>query len=204
MSAPAGPFIVSRRESCEDCHGTGERHPTTRSYMSHEIRDCETCERRGEVVLSRWAYATLEEAREAAHDGLNVYLDTLTDGEYRALEREVDGVRAIINALVGDSASIKLPDGSEIVVKRFGGPIYRLHTRHSDGRDTEQFVFGSERAIHDVVGHDHYIGWPGVSCPEGGCGCGKTHWLEVVQPDEGVLAAWNAEYGIPGQEGQHD
>lgn len=35
--------VYDAERACEDCHGTGEKHPTDRPYMNHEIRDCETC-----------------------------------------------------------------------------------------------------------------------------------------------------------------
>lgn len=34
---------TTETEPCENCHGTGEVHPTDRPYMSHEIHDCPEC-----------------------------------------------------------------------------------------------------------------------------------------------------------------
>lgn len=99
-----GPFIVTHRQPCEDCHGTGERHPTTRAYMSHEIHDCETCERRGEVIVYRKAFATLDEAQAAVRKHVRVACDAMPD------------------AMQTQTSPFELPDESVIEVEQINWP----------------------------------------------------------------------------------
>jgi len=128
MSAPAGPYtVVHRQRPNADC----------------------SC---GEHVISRWAYATLEE--------VVAFVRRLAGANWNGVI-EASVVRVGETGSATGVRAIRLPDGSEIVVeattwRRLASDVGRLPVHRFD------------------------------------------EWRSAV------LAAWNAEYGIHGQEGQHD
>jgi len=89
MSAPAGSYIV--------------RHERVLPPTAEDVRVGES--RRTHEQVSRWAYATLEEARSAIC------------GLIRERQAWVPEVKLAYSRLAASGGTITLPDGSEIVVE---------------------------------------------------------------------------------------
>lgn len=99
MSAPAGPYIVLHRVSDEQ----REAHAVALE-RSGRVGEAFQLRHSPPSVYSRWAYATLEEARDYAYDRCVGHSPT---GRQREAVLEWDGRSTLV---------VPLPDGSEIVV----------------------------------------------------------------------------------------
>jgi len=116
MSAPAGPYTVEHRRFCDDCNGDGG----VLDWEDGRVVGSEACARcdEGRIVVSRWAYATLEEVHRAVVPMLD--------------KGGVANAPAVAYRTLPESGgTIKLPDGSEIVVEATNWP--KLASQVDDG-----------------------------------------------------------------------
>jgi len=145
MSAPAGPYVAGQRRPCDDCNGDGGAllWEDGRVVASET---CATCDE-GYVVVSRWAYATLEEARDAVARQCGG-ADWTGYADWRVHEHGSDP----INRPNGDVIKVEATSYESLLA----------------ALPSHQFVLNP-----DVPAAKRYD----------------------------ILAAWNAEHGIPGQEG---
>lgn len=175
MSAPAGPYILSQRQRVEhaaDCFWN-RAHPP----VDGDEAACCSCSAHAEaaVPLSRWAYATLEELPEIPCQKCG----WCTGPGKRC------GFPYVLSRLPESGGTIKLPDGSAIVVEAttWGDLIL---ARKGDAVTTGEMSMCEARAAILAAWNAEYgidIGEPCDHCEGGGEVWGEDEHGEPDDPD---------------------